>query len=734
MVVKLPFPDQARFLAETVTRSYAQIFFSRSKSVGLLLLVATSFEPTLLAAGLLSVLVATLVALVMNLSSELIRSGVFGYNAILVGFGCAALLGVNQSALVLMVAAVSWSVVLTAALRSALSATFALPVLSLPFLLVFYSVLGASSAMGMSWGAHLDLTNHAALAALPLPIIDYLEALGAIFFSPSATTGLFVWLALMVHSRIGFLLSFLGFAASTAVGVHLLNISDPAAIQMLGFNGILVAIALGGVWFVPSISSTVAAAAAVVGSNLVAIALLPLSHRLGAPLLIVPFNVTVIVLLYAMRQRARDERPKAVDFATGTPEENLTYYQTRIARFGARYAVRFRAPFLGKWACSQGVDGELTHRGPWRYALDFQVEGSDGERFEHEGSELSHFHCYGLPVTATASGTVVKVVDNVPDNAIGETNLEQNWGNLVLICHGAWLYSLVCHLSPGTIKVHEGQVVTVGTMLGLCGSSGRSPEPHLHFQLQASPHIGAPTLPIELNDVVTAGFGADAAPHLHASTIPAEGEAVRNLEPQLEIAGLLDLPMGERLVFRDQRGVTETLEPEIDIYGRRVLQSKERGASLYYEHTAELFTIFDTVGSRRSHLHMIQLALGRLPFEIADDLEWTDFLPIRRLLPTIAGPFYDLFSLFVPGTGYEMRYHARRTSSGLQVLGRSRQCDAEGNARVTTSASFDSSRGLDHIAVKIGRRRHSISRDATNGKIDSRVATRSRRIPMGVTS
>ena len=30
-------------------------------------------------------------------------------------------------------------------------------------------------------------------------------------------------------------------------------------------------------------------------------------------------------------------------------------------------------------------------------------------------------------------------------------------------------------------------------MLGLCGSSGRSPRPHLHFHLQGTAALGAPT-------------------------------------------------------------------------------------------------------------------------------------------------------------------------------------------------------------------------------------------------
>jgi murein DD-endopeptidase MepM/ murein hydrolase activator NlpD len=52
-------------------------------------------------------------------------------------------------------------------------------------------------------------------------------------------------------------------------------------------------------------------------------------------------------------------------------------------------------------------------------------------------------------------------------------------GNTVLIDHGWGIYTLYAHLSA--ISVKEGQIVEVGTQLGLSGSTGRSTGPHLHW-------------------------------------------------------------------------------------------------------------------------------------------------------------------------------------------------------------------------------------------------------------
>lgn len=56
------------------------------------------------------------------------------------------------------------------------------------------------------------------------------------------------------------------------------------------------------------------------------------------------------------------------------------------------------------------------------------------------------------------------------------------------------VYSLKLAILKDSFGVFIGQYVTKGTYLATCGNSGRSPEPHIHFQLQTIPTIGAQTL------------------------------------------------------------------------------------------------------------------------------------------------------------------------------------------------------------------------------------------------
>jgi hypothetical protein len=358
-----------------------------------------------------------------------------------------------------------------------------------------------------------------------------------------------------------------------------------------------------------------------------------------------------------------------------------------VARFGARYALRFRAPFLGHWVCTQGIDGEITHRDRWRHAFDFEVQDAKGSRFRGDGSRPQDYLCFRLPVLAAADGTVVKVVDEIEDNRVGEPNLKQNWGNLVLLYHAPGLYSMVCHLARGSVKVREGQFVRRGDALGACGSSGRSPIPHLHFQLQGSPTVGSPTLETELHDVV---LETDDAPRLEPTLVVKEGQIVRNLEPSEDGLGLPP-PDDAELAFEIRSDGTtrnETIVAEIDLLGARVLRSKELSARAYYADAGDLFRIYDTTGDRRSVVHLLQAALPTVPYELDDRLKWHDHLELRLLQPWLARMLGDFISPFVQSTSVHMDYGLRHEGKQVVIEGRSRRTRG-GEPYVKTQATFE---------------------------------------------
>ena len=63
------------------------------------------------------------------------------------------------------------------------------------------------------------------------------------------------------------------------------------------------------------------------------------------------------------------------------------------------------------------------------------------------------------------------------------------FGNYILISHKNNEYSLLAHLEYSSINVSIGEKVHQGDLIGKCGNSGNSSEPHLHFQVMNSSKI-----------------------------------------------------------------------------------------------------------------------------------------------------------------------------------------------------------------------------------------------------
>ena len=651
----------ARRAAGAVLGSYAQIVIARAPIAGALLLVATALDGPTGLGGLAALAGAALLARALALPEGTLGDGPAGYNALFSGLAVGHLFGAGIGALALAAAWGGVTVLLASAFVATAGKALGLPALTVPFLIATYALILAAPSLGLTPRAPAP-----SAVAPDGPLATALAGLGELVFVPRVAAGLLVLAALVVGSRVAFLL---GAAGALALAPFLRQLTlPPGTAAPLLFNGVLAALALGGTWFVPGPASFALAAAGAALSALVTLALQRSLAFWGLPVLVLPFNLVVLIVLCAMRQRTRDRFPKAVDFAPGSPERNLHYYLTRIARAAAGTGMPIGLPFRGAWLCTQGIDGSLTHRGPWRHAFDFEVAGPDG-RFHAAGArpdDQASYHCYRLPVLAAADGTVVKVEHDVPDNPVGGMDLERNWGNVVVLYHGPGLYSLVAHLAPRSATVREGQAVRRGDVIGLCGSSGRSPRPHLHFQLQATPTLGAPTRPVVFDaGVLTSG----AAPRLVTGFVPREGEIWKSPDPDRELADRLVFAPGTGAAYR-VNGHLERLSSEVDPFGQTLLRS-DRGGVLFFTRTAAQLTILDVQAPADSILHLLRAALGRVPLTADPSVCWRDHLPpafgARR--PWIF--LRETVAPFLSGTGAPMEYRLRREANQLVIAGRS---------------------------------------------------------------
>lgn len=170
----------------------------------------------------------------------------------------------------------------------------------------------------------------------------------------------------------------------------------------------------------------------------------------------------------------------------------------------SRQQVSYALPFKGVWWVGNGgPDASTSHS--WnilgqRYAYDFLIADKTGKSHRHDGRRVEDYYAFGQPVLAPADGVVVAVQNRHRDCPWpGRIDLLA-WsilGNYVVIRHAEREYSLFAHLRRGSMRVRPGDRVLRGQVIGECGNSGRSTEPHLHFQVQDHPNFFlAASLPV----------------------------------------------------------------------------------------------------------------------------------------------------------------------------------------------------------------------------------------------
>ncbi len=121
-----------------------------------------------------------------------------------------------------------------------------------------------------------------------------------------------------------------------------------------------------------------------------------------------------------------------------------------------------------------------------RHAYDLVIQTS-GKTYKGSSVKNENYSAYGEPIYAPAKGEVALVVDGILDNRPGIMNEEEPAGNAVVIRHALREYSILAHLQYGSIQVREREQVLAGDLIGRCGNSGNSTEPHLHLQLSNRP-------------------------------------------------------------------------------------------------------------------------------------------------------------------------------------------------------------------------------------------------------
>ncbi len=153
-----------------------------------------------------------------------------------------------------------------------------------------------------------------------------------------------------------------------------------------------------------------------------------------------------------------------------------------------KHQTELSVPFKGQWLVFWGGDTKdlnQHHDVPnQKFAFDFVGVNEKGETRKGDGKTNEDYVAFSREILAPADGIVTDVIEGVRENVPGSMNPFSALGNAVCIQHREYEVSVLAHLKLGSVRVKVGDKVKRGQILGLCGNSGNSSEPHLHYHLQ----------------------------------------------------------------------------------------------------------------------------------------------------------------------------------------------------------------------------------------------------------
>jgi urea transporter len=650
-----------------VLNSYSVIFFFNNKLLACVLMLVTFFNFFAGFCGLIAVLITVTIAFSMDLDRFQLKKGLFSFNALLLGIGMGTFFDPSLVFFSLLALASLLTLILTVTLGGWLNKYY-LPVLSIPFVFTFWFIVLPSAQfenLGLTqrniyWmnemyavGGNQLLNFFQSIDTLPVHnMVDiYLRAMSSIFFQSNLIAGLLIAICLLICSRIAFSLSVVGFLSAYIFAQFSGSATASITYYNIGANYIMVALAVGGFFTIPSRYSYLWSIFLVPLTTLILLFFTKLFGYIQLPVFSLPFSVVVILFVYFLQFRTKSTKLILTPYQYYSPEINLhTFNNNNKDRHHHFWYFPLYLPFWGEWTISQAHNGAHTHKGEWGKAFDFMLSDDTQKSYMRDGHVCEDYYCYNKPILAPADGFVEDIFDNIDDNEIGKVNTTNNWGNTIIIRHVTGLYTQMSHLRKGSFKVAKGDYVKRGDLVASCGNSGRSPEPHLHFQVQTSPVLGSKTI-----DYPFAYYYQNYPEgiKLNQFSKPNEGDLVSGVIDNSLLKNAFEMLPNSNFSFKyiNKKGIktTEQWEAQTDAYNYKYLYCKETESSAYYVNDGLMFYFTAFYGDKKSLLYYFYLTAYKVFLGNAVNIEIKDVMPLnvirnRKLgiwFHDFVAPFYN---------------------------------------------------------------------------------------------
>lgn len=593
---------------------YAIIFTIDSPYLGIFLALTSLLQPNLGIGGFLGLFFANIYLHFFNSPNNQIITQSITRNCILIGLLVGDLFAFNLQ-IILFLAILTFLTLMVSAALKAIFLKQSLPVLSLPFCIVSPVVFLLMPDIYQFSHAPVDLWTLDISAFMPEFMLYFFHSLGSLLCFTNPSIGLIFWIGIIFFSPLAALFLLVGFFIGTTAESIFHITQREFFFYGTGLNYSLVFSAIAGVFMSPSRLSILIATLVTIATSAVVAVSGDILNPYNLPILSLPFNLVLLLTIVSLRIL----KPSVLNFVISTsPEKNIENSYLFKNRFRPGEVGIFM-PVEGEWQIQQAFNGELTHRGNWKHALDFVAIDQNGKNFANNGLELSDHFAFGKTIISPIDGTVISCFTSEKDNLIGQVSNTKNWGNYIIIRSFYGHYITMAHLKEDSICVAIGSIVKTGQKIAQCGNSGYSQEPHLHIQAQLEPWIGAATIPFHL---INYSIGKK----IHFHRTPELGDKLQNLTPNHTIEKILNFKIAEELKFQDNNKNIITITSQIDeMCGRFYLSDKT--SKVYYSRIGLQFYFYGFEGKKHSPLFNLVLAAPRIVITYGEEFEYSDHMP-----------------------------------------------------------------------------------------------------------
>ena len=294
----------------TCLRGTSQVFFMDNAVTGALffaaMAVASYFSgvwATTIGAAI-GIVVATLTAQILRCDATSIKSGLFGFNGVLVGAALPVFIAVSPLLWFYIVVGAAFSTVVTLAFSATLTKSWGIPGSTGPFVLVGWLLVAGAYSFG---GLHVtgDTPKLASdyvqgIAGIPsaVELVQiFFRNIAQVFLLDNVYSGAIILAGIFIASITAGVAVVAG--SLIAIIVAILLGADPASVSagLYGFSPVLTALAVGAIFLKPSVRIALYAALATVATVFVQGALDVIMDPMGLPSFTAPYVLTMYLFI-----------------------------------------------------------------------------------------------------------------------------------------------------------------------------------------------------------------------------------------------------------------------------------------------------------------------------------------------------------------------------------------------------------------------------------------------------